>query len=358
MSSRSARRFALPERATVYHVMSSFRHHSSASNDADARLSSSHDVTLPPSLLAALAPRLASARPVRETPLTQLYDASAPDGHRFALRVVTPPVSGLAGDPSRLAATLAGLPTLPGLTIPAIEWITEIDGIVCYATAWHAGVAVSAIDPVHRPSPAIIASAGRELCGELHALHRRGLAHGMIVPDTLTYLAEERRFILEDTGVMTALQQMGVAPAAVYAACGNSTYAAPELDGAASGSGGEMRLDMFGLGGTLYELLTGCPPFGGRTTATVMATVLLDQRTTESASPAAAAVTDVIVRCLEQDPADRWADLAAMGAALAKAARGESMLASTRATAVPRPGLLTRTASFLSTTLLGRPRRG
>ena len=83
----------------------------------------------------------------------------------------------------------------------------------------------------------------------------------------------------------------------------------------------------------------------------VMATVLLDQRTTESASPAAAAVTDVIVRCLEKDPGDRWADFATMGTALAKAARGEPVLASNRGPAPPQP-------NFLRAALLGRPRRG
>lgn len=358
MSSRSARRFALPERATAYLVMSSIRHHSSATNDADARLSSSHDIALPPSLLAGLASRLASARHVRDSPLTQLYDASAPDGHRFALRVLTPAVTELAGDPGRLAATLAGLPTLPGLTIPAIEWITAIDGIVCYATAWHGVVPVAAIDQARRPSPTVIATATRELCAELHALHRRGLAHGMIVPDTLTFAADERRFILEDTGVMTALHQLGVTPADVYSACGNATYAAPEIESATSSTGADWRMDMFGLGGALYELLTGCPPFGGRTTATVMATVLLDQRTTESASPAAAAVTDVIVRCLEKEPADRWPDFATMATALAKAVRGQSVPASDRTAASPQPNLLTRSATFLKAALLGRPRRG
>jgi serine/threonine-protein kinase len=153
---------------------------------------------------------------------------------------------------------------------------------------------------------------------------------------------------------MTALRHCGVSSAAVHASCGSVAFAPPEL----AIHGDDDGADMFGLGGTLYQLLTGSPPFGGRTTGMVMATVLLDPRTSESASPASAAVTDVILRCLEKDPADRWPDFDAMRDALNAAVRDAPPAARRRSFGLERNGLLGRVSHAIASRLRGDdPRR-
>jgi serine/threonine protein kinase len=73
--------------------------------------------------------------------------------------------------------------------------------------------------------------------------------------------------------------------------------------------------DVYGLGGVLYELLTGRPPFAGRNALDVVRRVLTEPPPAlpPTVPPALAAVCG---RCLAKDPAERFASAAALAAAL------------------------------------------
>lgn len=131
--------------------------------------------------------------------------------------------------------------------------------------------------------------------------------HGAISPAVLVW--DGRRAQILDAGFAAVALEARLAPLG-----GGGPYLAPEI--AAGGSPSEHG-DMYALGASLYELVTGRPPFGGRTTSTVMATVLAESEARSETERSANYIVDAILRAIEKDPADRWPTLDTFAAALA-----------------------------------------
>ena len=143
----------------------------------------------------------------------------------------------------------------------------------------------------------------RAIIGRLIQLAERGDVHGMITPGTV-YLARGREVSLRWPGLVPALHAAGVDAAAIAEALDITSFIAPEVQ---QGGTPDTTADVFALGITLYTALTGRPPFGGRTTATMMAVVLADGGA--PVTSVAGTLTTVLLRAIEIDPADRWRDL-------------------------------------------------
>jgi serine/threonine protein kinase len=79
------------------------------------------------------------------------------------------------------------------------------------------------------------------------------------------------------------------------------------------------RSDIWGLGAILFEMLTGRPPFLGDTLPEVYSAVLNHAPpSVESLRPGTpSGLDDVVLRCLEKDPAQRFCDVADLAEALA-----------------------------------------
>lgn len=79
------------------------------------------------------------------------------------------------------------------------------------------------------------------------------------------------------------------------------------------------RSDIWGLGAILFEMLTGRPPFIGDTLPEVYAAVLNDPPPAVDGlrSGVPGGLDDVVQRCLEKDPAQRFCDVADLSEALA-----------------------------------------
>ncbi|HWE40992.1 MAG TPA: protein kinase [Gemmatimonadaceae bacterium] len=143
--------------------------------------------------------------------------------------------------------------------------------------------------------------------------------HGLITPSTVR-VAGDGSVSFRWPALAPALRAAGVDAATIAEQLDASLYFAPEVQRDKSF---DVHSDIFALGVTLYTALTGRPPFGGRTTATMMAVVLADDgapATTVTGTLAAA-----LLRAIEQEPADRWHDLGqfrnALGAPAAEARR-------------------------------------
>jgi hypothetical protein len=100
---------------------------------------------------------------------------------------------------------------------------------------------------------------------------------------------------------------------------GTPEYLAPEL---IRGDAPTFASDVYATGVLLYELVTGTTPFGGGTKAQILSRQLEDEPAPLSrrapGRDVPAALDEIVARALAKRPADRFADAAAFGAALAR----------------------------------------
>ena len=151
--------------------------------------------------------------------------------------------------------------------------------------------------------------------------------HGMVAPSTV-HVAADGTVSIRWPRLVSALIKAGIEITAIGHELGTLAFIAPEVR---DGRPFDVRSDVFALGATLYTALTGRPPFGGRTTATVMAAVLADDGA--PATIIADTLTAVLLRAIEHEPMDRWNDLAQFGEALSSAAENQQPQAVRPATA-------------------------
>src|SRR6266498_1078287 len=145
-----------------------------------------------------------------------------------------------------------------------------------------------------------------EVTDALAYAHQRGVVHRDIKPDNV--LLSGRHALVTDFGVAKALseatgrQQLTTAGVAL----GTPAYMAPEQ--AAAEPNIDHRVDPYAVGALGYELVSGTPPFTGRTAQAVLAAQMTPRREPHGARrPACTSRLEaVIMRCLEKRPAERW----------------------------------------------------
>ena len=135
--------------------------------------------------------------------------------------------------------------------------------------------------------------------------------HGLVMPHTVVLLTTGD-VVLRWGGLFAALRAAGMSATDIARLLEFGSYLAPEL---AAGDKESVRSDVFSLGATLYEALTGRPPFGGRTTSTVMAAVLADDGQPREETRTEL-MRSAILRAIERDPDDRWPNAARFREAL------------------------------------------
>lgn len=159
-----------------------------------------------------------------------------------------------------------------------------------------------------------VAQIGATLADVIAGIHAAGLLHGFITPDTV-FISSNRQVRLAGVGVYQSLIAAGVPPSVLIGELGLEHYLSPEQ---ITGKALDSRTDVYLLGVVLYELLTGMPPFGGRTTSTVMVSVLADEptKTAPGGARAPGRTVAAILRAIEKHPDDRWPTMESFGKAL------------------------------------------
>lgn len=162
-------------------------------------------------------------------------------------------------------------------------------------------------------SPSDVAILGIQIAHAVGAIHGAGLVHGAIATEALMQTSD-RGAQLGRFGLFSALCDGGLGVRDAAVALSDPAFVAPEVQG---GTMPDERSDVFSLGASLYELLTGKPPYGGRTTSFVMASVLIDADAANRSSGAVAGpVIDALLRAIERSPDDRWPTADAFAQAL------------------------------------------
>ncbi len=172
-----------------------------------------------------------------------------------------------------------------------------------------------------------LAEVMRQVAEGVHAAHRTGLIHRDLKPGNILI---ERG---EDGKPHPYVADFGVArdtaaphETRVGLAVGSLYYMAPEQAGAAAI---DRRVDVWGLGATLYELLCGQPPFGKGQASEVLLR-LLQAEVTPIGRRAAGLPPDlqrVVMKCLEREPERRYDSARALAADLRRYLDGDPVSA-------------------------------
>jgi len=146
----------------------------------------------------------------------------------------------------------------------------------------------------------------RDVADALAYAHAHGVVHRDIKPDNV--LISGRHAVVTDFGVAKAVSAASGSSGltSLGVALGTPAYMAPEQ--AAAEPGVDYRADVYALGAVAYEMLTGRPPFVAPSAQMVLAAQVTQTPEQVSAHRAAvpAALAELVMRCLEKRPADRW----------------------------------------------------
>lgn len=170
-----------------------------------------------------------------------------------------------------------------------------------------------------------------EVCEAVHAAHREGLIHRDIKPanimveraDTGDWKPYVTDFgLAREQTAATGLTESGMI-------VGTPDYMSPEQVRAEGHGQVDRRTDVFAIGVTLYELLSGRLPFAGRAITEVLWKVLQDDppplRRVVPSVPAD--LETIVMKALEKDPDRRYESARSLGEDLDRYLQGEPVLA-------------------------------
>jgi eukaryotic-like serine/threonine-protein kinase len=164
------------------------------------------------------------------------------------------------------------------------------------------------------------------LADAVHAAHKSGIVHRDLKPGNVLLTADGTPKVT-DFGLARHLQDGGELTLS-GAPVGTPSYMAPEQAQGRKDAIGPAT-DVYALGATLYELLTGRPPFRAETATATLQQVLADEPVPPARlnSQVPRDLQTVCLKCLEKDPARRFASAAALADDLRRFERGEPIVA-------------------------------
>jgi formylglycine-generating enzyme required for sulfatase activity len=165
----------------------------------------------------------------------------------------------------------------------------------------------------------------RDAARALHHAHEQGVIHRDVKPQNLM-IDESGRGVVVDFGLAALDDRSRLTR--TEATLGTPAYIPPEQISSTEVSP-DRRSDVYGLGATLYHVLTGGPPFPGASGLELLRAVLMEEPAPPSSKSSAARgdLETICLRCLEKDPACRYPTAAALADDLDRYLAGAPILA-------------------------------
>ena len=175
----------------------------------------------------------------------------------------------------------------------------------------------------------------RQILSALEYAHHRGVVHRDIKPSNIMITDEDQVKLLDFGIAITDRSAELTAPGFVV---GSISYMSPEQ---ISGDKATVRSDIYAVGVTLYEVLTGRLPVGGTSNFAIMRSHLTEQPVApvELNPRLPAALSQAVLKALEKKPEDRFASAQEFLAALSGVpTAGMEDLYSLPTSTMPMPG--------------------
>jgi serine/threonine-protein kinase len=232
-----------------------------------------------------------------------------------ALKVIRPD---RAGDPRTMLRFEREVQTTATLTHPNTVQIFDYghaaDGTFYYVMEYLDGMSLEALVKRHGPlPPARAVHVLRQVCGALQEAHAVGLIHRDIKPSNILLCQRGGRHDVAKLLDFGLVQAHGLPADAKLtqegALAGTPAYMSPEQAGAPMDL--DTRSDIYSLGAVAYFLLTGQPPFAGRSAVQVLAAHLYETPAPLSTqlSNVPSELEAILLRSMMKAAAERFADV-------------------------------------------------
>jgi predicted Ser/Thr protein kinase len=239
-----------------------------------------------------------------------VYEAEDTRLHRrVAIKAVAPQVAGDQRQRDRLKQEARAAAALAHPGIATVYALEELEGQFYLVSEYLDGDTLRAeIDRGATSCSAAVAT-GLEIARALCAAHERGIVHRDLKPENIVRTTAGAIKILDfglaqfddsarDLASFSRLTQSGML-------AGTPPYMSPEQ---LLGRSTDFRTDHFSFGVLLYELCSGQHPFGGESLPSTIARILADSpQPPPSTRDVPVEVLQIIDRCLQKDPAARFA---------------------------------------------------
>lgn len=242
----------------------------------------------------------------------------AESGETVAVKVLPASMGREPGFVARFNREIAAMKQLSSPQIVALYDSGEDQGLYYYAMEYVPGETLT--DRLRRDKRIPwreVLEISSQVCKALKAAHNSGIVHRDLKPSNLL-LREDGAVKLTDFGIAQVFASGKLT--VTGGILGTAEYMSPEQ---AAGKRASKQSDIYSLGAVMYVMLTGRPPFVGKTTLDIVQ----KHRFSQFDSPKRI-VTDipywldeVVCKCLSKKPEDRYPDAYVLGLRLQEIAR-------------------------------------
>jgi predicted ATPase/tRNA A-37 threonylcarbamoyl transferase component Bud32/Tfp pilus assembly protein PilF len=266
-------------------------------------------------------------------------------GRSIALKVLTSDAGHVPDGMRRFTEEARAASALNHPNIATIHELGEADGLRFIVMEYVQGATLKQKVSTGPLDPSSIAALGCQIADALQAAHESGIIHRDIKPSNIMITPQARAKVL-DFGIAKRVPRaqsddLTCEATDVNLMIGTVPYMSPEQ---ALGRLVEERSDIFSLGVVLYEMATGRLPFSGSNPYdTIDRIVRRDPEPIAAVNPnIPAALEQIIHRCLEKSPVDRFSSAAELSSQLAAVANGGATAGRRRTSCHNLPHQLTR----------------